>query len=183
MIGEATLLRDSGDVNGAFVLLEQALKRSPDNITLRYEYGMLAERVGKMAVFEKSMREVIRKDPKYAQAYNALGFTFADRNIRLKEARGLLEKALSLSPNDPFILDSMGWLCYRRRIYGAALDYLNRAAALRTDPGDHCYIRSKFCWQWVEQKTPLRVWQAGMRRFPENEALRSKASGKRSGLE
>jgi len=179
VIGEATLLRDSGDVNGAFVLLEQALKRSPDNITLRYEYGMLAERVGKMAVFEKSMREVIRKDPKYAQAYNALGFTFADRNIRLKEARGLLEKALSLSPNDPFILDSMGWLCYREKNYGVALDYLNRAAALRADP--EIVLHQVVVLQAMGRtEEAARVWRAGMQRFPENEALRSE--GKRLGL-
>lgn len=180
VIGEATLLRDSGDVNGAFLLLEQALKRSPDSIALRYEYGMLAERVGKMALFEKIMREVIRKDPAYAQAYNALGFTFADRNVRLKEARGLLEKALSLSPNDPFILDSMGWLCYRERNYGVALDYLNRAAALRADP--EIVLHQVVVLQAMGRtEEAARVWRAGMQRFPDNQPLRTE--GKALGLD
>ena len=110
---------------------------------------------------------------------NALGFTFADRNIRLKEARGLLEKALSLSPNDPFILDSMGWLCYREKNYGVALDYLNRAAALRADP--EIVLHQVVVLQAMGRtEEAARVWRAGMQRFPENEALRSE--GKRLGL-
>jgi Flp pilus assembly protein TadD len=139
---------------------------------LRYEYGMLAERLGKMAVFEKSMREVIAKDPKYAQAYNALGFTFADKNIRLKEARVLLEKALTLAPNDPFILDSMGWLYYREKNYGVALDYLNRAAALRADPEIvlHQVVVLKAMGRLEEAR---RVWRSGLQQFPDNEPLRT----------
>lgn len=180
VIGEATLLRDSGDVTGAFLLLEQMLKQYPGNTTLRYEYGMLAERVGKMAVFEKSMRDVIRKDPNYAQAYNALGFTFADRNTRLKEARGLLEKALSLSPNDPFILDSMGWLCYREKNYDPALEYLNRAAALRADP--EIVLHQVVVLQTMGRTgEAARVWRAGLQQFPGNEALLTE--GKRLGLD
>ena len=176
IMGEATLLRDSGDVTGAFHLVEQAQKQYPSSVPLRYEYGMLAERAGKMALFEKTMRGVIRKDPNYAQAYNALGFTFADRNIRLKEARGLLEKALSLSPNDPFILDSMGWLCYREKNYGVALDYLNRAASLRADPEIvlHQVIVLKAMGRTEDAG---RVWRAGMQQFPDNEALRSGGQG------
>ena len=117
VIGEATLVRDNGDVNGAFRLVDAALKKDPSNIVLRYERGMLAERAGQRAVFEQSMRDVIKRDSKYAQAYNALGFEYADRNVHLKEARALLDKALSLAPNDPFILDSMGWLYYLSLIH------------------------------------------------------------------
>jgi tetratricopeptide (TPR) repeat protein len=172
LIGEASLLREQGETNAAFVLLGQALKQYPANVLLRYEYGMLAERLGKMAVFEKSMREVIAKDPKYAQAYNALGFTFADKNIRLKEARVLLEKALTLAPNDPFILDSMGWLYYREKNYGVALDYLNRAAALRADPEIvlHQVVVLKAMGRLEEAR---RVWRSGLQQFPDNEPLRT----------
>jgi tetratricopeptide (TPR) repeat protein len=172
ILGQATLLRDSGDVTGAFQLIEQAQKQYPASVPLRYEYGMLAERAGKMALFEKTMRDVIRKDPNFAQAYNALGFTFADKNIRLKEARGLLEKALSLSPNDPFILDSMGWLCYREKNFGVALDYLNRAASLRADPEIILHqVTVLKAMGRVEEAG--RVWRAGLQQFPDNDALRS----------
>ncbi len=172
LIGEASLLREQGETNAAFHLLEGALKQYPSSVMLRYEYGMLAERIGKMKVFEKSMREVIRQDPNYAQAYNALGFTFADKNIRLKEARVLLEKALSLAPNDPFILDSMGWLYYREQNFGAALEYLNRAAALRPDP--EIVLHQVFVLKSMGRtEEARRVWRSGLQQFPDNEALRT----------
>lgn len=180
VVGEATLVRDNGDIAGAFKLVDDALKKDPSSILLRYERGMLAERSGKMAVFEQSMREVIKRDPKYAQAYNALGFTYADRNIHLKESRILLEKALSLSPNDPFILDSMGWLYYREKNYAAALEFLNRAASLRLDPEiiEHQMVVLKAMGRDEEA---ARVWRVGLRQFPDNVQLRDK--GKSLGLD
>jgi tetratricopeptide (TPR) repeat protein len=180
VIGEATLVRDSGDVAGAFQLVDAALKKDPSSILLRYERGMLAERSGKMAIFEQSMREVIKRDPKYAQAYNALGFTYADRNIHLKESRVLLEKALSLSPNDPFILDSMGWLYYREKNYPVALEFLNKAASLRLDPEiiEHQVVVLKAMGRDEEA---ARVWRVGLRQFPDNVQLRDK--GKALGLD
>ena len=180
VVGEATLVRDSGDVVGAFKLVDAALKKDPSSILLRYERGMLAERSGKLAVFEQSMREVIKRDPKYAQAYNALGFTYADRNIHLKESRVLLEKALSLSPNDPFILDSMGWLYYREKNYPVALEFLNKAASLRLDPEiiEHQVVVLKAMGRDEEA---ARVWRVGLRQFPDNVQLRDK--GKALGLD
>lgn len=180
VIWEATLLRDSGDVAGAYRLVDAALRKDPNSILLRYERGMLAERSGQMTIFEQSMRDVIKRDPSYAQAYNALGFTYADRNTHLKESRTLLEKALSLSPNDPFILDSMGWLCYREKNYPAALEYLNRAAALRLDPEiiEHQVIVLKAMGR---DEDAARVWRVGVQQFPDNSALRNK--GKALGLD
>ena len=180
VVGEATLVRDSGDVAGAFAIVDAALKKDPSSILLRYERGMLAERSGKMAIFEQSMREVIKRDPKYAQAYNALGFTYADRNIHLKESRVLLEKALSLSPNDPFILDSMGWLYYREKNYPVALEFLNKAASLRLDPEiiEHQVVVLKAMGRDEEA---ARVWRVGLRQFPDNVQLRDK--GKSLGLD
>lgn len=169
-IGEATLLSESGDKKAALKLLEIAVGKDPDNVTLRYELGMTAERLGRMDLFERSMRAVIRKDPRYAQAYNALGFTYADRNERLKEARLLIEKALSLSPNDPFILDSMGWLYYRENKLDAALDYLNRAAALRADPEIVAH-QIAVLQAMGRHDEAVRLWRAGMQRFPGNAGL------------
>ena len=175
VIGEATLLRESGDQAGAFKLIERAVAKDPSNVTLRYEMGMMAEKLGKQDLFERSMREVIRRDPKYAQAYNALGFTYADRNVRLKEARTLIEKALSLSPNDPFILDSMGWVNYREQNYDAALDYLNRAAALRTDPEIIAH-QVEVLRVMGRGEDALKLWRAATARFPTSPEL--KAIGK-----
>jgi tetratricopeptide (TPR) repeat protein len=175
LIGEAALLSDSGDRKAALQVLERAVSKYPDNVTLRYELGMTAERLGRTDLFERSMRAVIKKDPKYAQAYNALGFTYADRNERLKESRTLIDKALSLAPNDPFILDSMGWLCYREKKLDAALDYLNRAATLRSDPEIIAH-QVAVLQAMGRQVDALAVWRAGIQRFPESAEL--KAAGK-----
>lgn len=172
VVGEATLASESGDKKGALHLLERAVSKDPGNVTLRYELGMTAERLGRMDLFESSMRAVIRKDPKYAQAYNALGFTYVDRNERLKEARVLIEKALSLAPNDPFILDSMGWLCYREKKLDAALDYLNRAASLRADPEIVAH-QIEVLRAMGRHEDAVRVWRAGSQRFPDNAVLQA----------
>lgn len=175
VVGEATLVSESGDKKAALQLLERAVSKNPDNVTLRYELGMTAERLGRMDLFERSMRTVMRQDPKFAQAYNALGFTYAERNERLKEARTLIEKALSLAPNDPFILDSMGWLCYREKKLEAALDYLNRAATLRADPEIVAH-QIAVLQAMGRHDDAIRVWRAGIQRFPGNAEL--KALGK-----
>ena len=175
VMGQAALLREQGDNAAALGVVERALRKDPSNVTLRYELGMLAERAGKPDLFERSMREVIRRDPKYAQAYNALGFTYADKNVRLKESRRLIEKALSLSPNDPFILDSMGWLYYRENRLDLALEYLNRAAALRTDP--EIIAHQVVVLQAMGRDSEaLQLWRAASQRFPDNPEL--KAAGK-----
>ena len=174
-LGEATLLSENGDKQGALQLVERAVRKEPDNVMLRYELGMMAERLGQMALFERSMRAVIHKDPKYAQAYNALGFTLADHNERLKEARMLIEKALSLAPNDPFILDSMGWLCYREKKLDAALGYLNQAASLRPDPEIAAHQVEVLRAMGLEAEAS-QLWHAAIQRFPESAEL--KALGK-----
>ena len=175
LIGEATLVNESGDKKGALQLLERAVNKDPKNVTLRYELGMAAERLGNMALFERSMRTVIQLDPKYAQAYNALGFTLAERNVRLTEARTLIEKALSLAPNDPFILDSMGWLAFREKKLDVALDYLNRAASLRADPEIVAH-QVEVLQAMGRHEEAVKLWQAGIRRFPDSTQL--KAIGK-----
>ena len=171
-IGEATLLSEYGDKKAALQLLERAVSKDPKNVILRYELGMMAERLGRMDIFERSMRTVIQQDPKYAQAYNALGFTLVDRNERLKEARRLIEKALTLAPNDPFILDSMGWLTYREQQFDVALDYLNRAAALRADPEIVAH-QVAVLQAMGRHGDAMAVWQAGTQRFPDNAALKA----------
>ena len=172
VIGEATLVNESGDKKGALQLLERAVSKDPKNVTLRYELGMSAERLGNTALFERSMRMVIQQDPKYAQAYNALGFTLVERHERLKEARTLIEKALSLAPNDPFILDSMGWLYFREKKLDMALDYLNRAATLRADPEIIAH-QVEVLQAMGRHEDAAKIWQAGVRRFPDNAQLKS----------
>lgn len=133
VLGEAQLLRDAGEIRTGFELLEDALNRMPDNPDLLYEHAMLAERIDKLDILESSMKKLISIKPDHAHAYNALGYSFADRNMRLAEARELIERALKLAPDDAFIIDSMGWVLFRQGELEQALGHLKRAYTLRPD--------------------------------------------------
>ncbi len=98
-----------------------------------YEQAMLAEKLNQLDQMEKLLRRIIAKNPSYYNAYNALGFSLADRNIRLQEAKQLIVKALTLAPDDPFITDSLGWVEFRMGNLGAALTYLEKAYKDRAD--------------------------------------------------
>ena len=110
---EAQLLRDANDNAGAYAVLKQALKEHPDSPDLLYDAAMVAEKLDKLDDAEAQLRRVVELKPDDAQALNALGYTLVDRTPRTSEGFALIEKAHKLSPDDPFILDSMGWALFR----------------------------------------------------------------------
>ncbi|WP_159991785.1 tetratricopeptide repeat protein [Pelistega ratti] len=121
------LLNESGRTDQAVVYFNEALKAFPDDIEIKYALAMLYEKRGELWPAEKLLREIIKEDPQMSEGYNALGYIFADHQYNLEEAKELLNQALRLDPNNPYVLDSMGWLHYRLRNYDFALRYLERA--------------------------------------------------------
>jgi tetratricopeptide (TPR) repeat protein len=113
-VAESQLLREANQNKAAFDLLGGALAKSPDQPDLLYDHALTAEKLDRFDVLEADLKRLIQLKPDHAHAYNALGYSFAERNIRLPEAKTLIEKALELSPEDFFIIDSMGWVLYRR---------------------------------------------------------------------
>ncbi|MGA8007077.1 MAG: tetratricopeptide repeat protein [Burkholderiales bacterium] len=171
VIAEAQLLRDSGDPGGAFALLGRALEKDPDQPELLYDQALTAEKLGRYDVLEQSLRKVIKLQPDHAHAYNALGYSLADRNLRLPEARKLIEKALQLRPDDGFIIDSMGWVLYRQGDLAAAETYLRRAYGDQHDAEIGAHLGEVL---WVEGKRDeaRRIWDEALKDHPENETLR-----------
>src|SRR5581483_7069111 len=131
---EAQLLREAKAYRDSYDLLAGALEKQPDNTDLLYDAALAAERLDKLDVVESNLRKVIKLKPDHAHAYNALGYTLGDRTDRYAEAKQYVEKALELSPDDPFILDSVGWVYYKMGNQKEALDYLERAFKRRPDP-------------------------------------------------
>jgi tetratricopeptide (TPR) repeat protein len=170
LIAEAGLLRDAKQTQAAFELLEPALAAQPDQPDLLYESAMLAERLGRLDILESRLRKLIQLRPDNAQAYNALGYSLADRKLRLPEARELIEKALKLSPDDYFILDSMGWVLYRQGDLTAALTYLERALQRRDDPEISMHI-AEVLWELGRKEEAQRVLGEARQRHPDNEPL------------
>lgn len=170
LVAEAQLLRDAKDHEGAYQVLADGLARHPDQPELLYEAALTAEKVGKLDVVERDLRRLIALRPDYAHAYNALGYSLADRNERLDEAQFLIEKALELAPQDPFIIDSKGWLLFRRGDGAAALEVLQKAFSMRADPEIAAHI-GEVLWSLGRQDEARKTWNEAAKANPGNEAL------------
>lgn len=170
ILAEAQLLREVEAYQEAFDLLGKALQRMPENPDLLYDQAMVAEKLDRLDVLEQNLRTLIRIKPDHAHAYNALGYTLADRNQRLDEARQLIEKALELAPDDPFILDSMGWVEYRMGRIQEGLDYLRRAYGLRPDPEIAAHL-GEVLWVLGRRDEARKVWDSALSEHPDNKVL------------
>lgn len=167
---EASMLSNAGKQQEAFDLLAHAVSNLPNSSELIYDYAMVAERVKRFDIMEQELRKLMLMKPDFAQAYNALGYTLADRNERLEEAQELIEKALSITPDDHYILDSMGWVHYRQGRLDEALEYLQRAYQLQPDPEIAAHL-GEVLWQQGKREDAISTWEKALQDFPENEAL------------
>jgi len=167
---QAELLRDSKLVTAVFDVLSAGIKRYPDSASLLYDRAMAAEKLNKLDVLEADLRRAIMLRPDDAQAYNALGYTLADRTSRLTEAMVLLDKALTLAPEDPFILDSVGWAQYRLGNLARAQDYLERAFKVRPDPEIAAHL-GEVLWARGQRDQAGELWQASLQVHPRNAVL------------
>jgi tetratricopeptide (TPR) repeat protein len=167
---EANLLSTAKNDQEAYAVLERAVTTLPNTPELIYDYAMEAEKVQRYDVMEKQLRTLMVLKPDFAQAYNALGYTLADRNERLDEAARLIDKALALSPNDYYILDSMGWLQYRLGKLDQAADYLQRAYAMQADPEVAAHL-GEVLWQQGKHDQAQQTWNNALREHPDNELL------------
>ncbi|HTQ77342.1 MAG TPA: tetratricopeptide repeat protein [Burkholderiales bacterium] len=171
LLAESQLLRDANHPQEAFDLLDGALRKDPDQPDLLYDRALTAEKLDKFDVLESSLKRLIKIKPDYAHAYNALGYSFADRDVRLPEAKQLIEKALSLRPDDFFIIDSMGWVLYRMGDLKGAVAQLRRAWNGRSDGEIGAHL-GEVLWVLGNHDEARRVWAEAVKSSPENETLR-----------
>ncbi len=169
---EAQLLRDASAYQEAFDVLGRALEKLPNAPDLLYDHAMAAEKVNRIDVLETNLRKLIKIRPDHAHAYNALGYTLADRGERLTEARELIETALKLSPDDPFILDSMGWVLFRLGQIQGAITHLRRAHAQRPDPEIAAHL-GEVLWTQGERDEARKIWNDALKEHPKNEVLQN----------
>jgi tetratricopeptide (TPR) repeat protein len=133
LLAEVQLLKDNGQLEEARLVLDHAVRALPADPDLQYELAMVAEKQGLFPEMERILRQIIRDQPDYHHAHNALGYAMADRNERLPEARALIARALELAPGDPFITDSLGWVEFRLGNLDRAEELLQQALAKRPD--------------------------------------------------
>ncbi|MBL8382018.1 MAG: tetratricopeptide repeat protein [Burkholderiales bacterium] len=172
IMAEAQLLREANQNREAFEVLEKGLERLPNHVDLLYDFAMAAEKVSRMDLLEANLKKVIQLKPDHAHAYNALGYSLADRNERLAEARELIEKALKIAPDDAMIIDSMGWVLYRLGDLPRALELLTRAYGLMPDAEIGAHL-GEVLWKLGRVADAERIWNEALARSPDNETLRA----------
>ena len=170
LLAEAHLLREQGEGEEAYGVLLRGLETHVDADELLYEAGINAERLGRLADAERHFRRLITVKPDSAQGYNALGYSLVDRNERLDEAATLIDKALSLAPDDSYILDSKGWLLYRQGRLDEALGFLRRAYAVKPEPEVAAHI-GEVLWAQGKRSEAENVWREADKASPGNADL------------
>jgi len=154
----------------AYDLMKKEEENFRGSAEFKYDYAMLAERMGNTVLMEQLLREAIKIKPDYAVAYNALGYSFADRNIKLEEAKINIEIALSLEPRNHYIMDSMGWVQYRLGNIDAALDFLKKAYSIKKDPEISAHL-GEVLWHAKKIGEANRIWNESLKQYPDNKIL------------
>ncbi|MEP7295154.1 MAG: tetratricopeptide repeat protein [Burkholderiales bacterium] len=181
IMAEAQVLRDAKLWADANTLLGQANQRFPDDVELIYEQSMMFEKLNKLADMERLLRRVIALKPDHQHAYNALGYSLAERNVRLPEARTLIKKALELSPGEPSITDSLGWVEYRLGNKDEAIRLLRDAYRGQPDAEIAAHL-GEVLWVSGQTEEARRVLREARQRDAGNEVLRETLARLRVGL-
>ncbi len=166
----AQMLREAKRPLEAIKRLEAANERMPDTVEIKYELAMMYERNERLNDTERLLREVIALDPGHAHSYNALGYSLADRNQRLPEALKLITRALEIAPNDPFIMDSMGWIKFRLGDYVTAAQYLEKAYRVRPEADIAAHL-GEALWMLGQRDTAIEIWKKALAKEADNATL------------
>jgi tetratricopeptide (TPR) repeat protein len=168
---EAEMLADIKRYQEAMAVYDKALKGKHD-ADLLYSRAMLAENMDRLDILEMDLRAILEKDPDNSQALNALGYTLADRTDRYDEAYEFIKRALEISPNDYYVLDSMGWVLYRQGRLDEAIEFLNKALAERNDPEIAAHL-GEVLWVKGDKKTAQEIWDTALKEAPNDDRLRN----------
>ena len=169
---EAQILREANLPQEAYQVLTQGIQRFPDNTDILYDFAMSAEKADQLDKMEVALRRVMQLAPTNQHAYNALGYSLAERNIRLPEAETLVEQALKLAPDDAFILDSMGWVQFRLGKLPESEALLRRAYKLRPDAEIAVHL-GEVLWVRGQKDDAQKFWRDARTKDPKNDSLKS----------
>jgi len=170
LLAETQLLRENHQYKAAYDLLAKANAKPPIDPDLVYDQAMLAEKMNNLPEMERLLRQVIAAKPDYHHAYNALGYSLAERNLRLPEAKELVQKALSFAPGDPYISDSLAWVEFRMGNKAEALRILDTAYKARPDADIAAHL-GEVLWSMGQRERAQAIWKEGLLLNSENDTL------------
>ena len=163
-------MRANKQYRSAYDLLKSAVAANPEDTDLLYDQAMMAEKLGDLDEMERLLRRLMVLKPDNQNAYNALGYSFADRKVNLNEARSLIQKALKLVPNDPFISDSLGWVEFRMGNMAEARRILEDAYKSRPDAEIGAHL-GEVLWASGERERAMDIWKKASTTDADNDTL------------
>lgn len=168
---EAETLAANNQTDRAWNTLQQALKQYPDDLNLLYSRAMLAEKRNDLEQMERDLRAIIQREPDNAMALNALGYTLSDRTTRYSEAKALIQQAYDLSPDDPAVLDSLGWVNFRLGNLDEAERLLRQALERFPDQEVAAHL-GEVLWANGKQREAKKIWGTFLKENPDSPILR-----------
>ena len=172
---EVELLNRTGQFQASLEVLNDALKAYADNTDLRYSRAMVSEKLGNIDQLEQDLSHIIDLNPKNATALNALGYTLADRTKRLDEALKLIQQARLISPADPAIIDSLGWVYFRMGDFDKSLELLKKAYANFPDAEVAAHL-GEVLWAMGLKEEAIEIWKKGLEKQPKSKILKDTLS-------
>ncbi len=170
-ISEGDLLLTAEQYTQALEVFETALSEFPNNPNLLYSRAMLADKMGSLELMESDLRAILEQNPLSALALNALGYTLANRTNRYQEALELIQQAIAIEPNDPAIIDSLGWVYYKMGDLSTALQHLQKAYNLLKDHEIAAHL-SEVLWKSGYPDQAKRIWQDALEQNPDSVILK-----------
>jgi tetratricopeptide (TPR) repeat protein len=172
VVVEAQILRDAKQFDASYKVLADALDKLPNQPQLLFEAAMAADKLGKLDLFEQTLRKLLQIVPEHAQANNALGYSFLDRNVKVEEGMKLVEKAYQLAPDDAAITDSVGWGYYRLGKIDKSVEFLRRAFTANPDPEIAAHL-GEVLWVQGKKEEAVKFLQDTLKANPDSESLRA----------
>ena len=169
-LAEARIMRELDELEEALEVLDLALDQLPGSVPLRYSHALLAAELGWVDIAENDLRIIISEQPENAAALNALGYTLADQTERYEEAEILIRQAYILEPDQAAIVDSMGWIAFRRGRLEEAEKFLRRAWEIEKNPEIAAHL-GEVLWTMGKKDAARSVWLEAMKIDMENPVL------------
>lgn len=164
---KTSFLYNDNQYQQAINLMLSEEEKYNDSAEFYFDFGLLYEKNKDFESMEKHLKKAISLKPDYAIAYNALGYSYADRNIKLDDAKKYIEIALSIDPQNHYILDSMGWVHFRLGSYDIAYEFITKAYTIQEDPEIAAHL-GEVLWKQGKQNEAISIWQSSLEKFPEN---------------